>query len=181
MKNFFLLYSDTPVCRKHHCSLIFHTLRSEYVISDCGLQCWFLVYCTYITNGKICFFTLLYSFCTCSLALDYEFIKIKYWIKTCTRPGIESLPTASASRQPFGTETVSDTLIAAIEKLTEAGQTKEVVMQVRPHLLYLPNQFAGIMGFHCEHSSHNRSYFCLGINSRVLCAVDPDPGGKIWK
>jgi hypothetical protein len=56
---------------------------------------------------------------------------------------IESLPTATASRQPFGTETVSDTLIAAIEKLADKPAVRSVTMQVRPQLLYLPNQFAG--------------------------------------
>jgi hypothetical protein len=56
---------------------------------------------------------------------------------------VESLPTASASRQPFGTETVSDALIAFIEKATESTRSTTMKMQVRPHLLYLPNQFAG--------------------------------------
>jgi len=61
---------------------------------------------------------------------------------------LESLPTASASRQPFGTETVSDALIAFIEKATESTRSTTMKMQVRPHLLYLPNQFAGGSSLH---------------------------------
>merc|ERR1719370_2235247 len=49
-------------------------------------------------------------------------------------------------RQPFGTATLDQEVIKGIEEAagqTGAGRKKEVVMQVRPHLLYLPNQLAG--------------------------------------
>eukprot|EP00092_Neocalanus_flemingeri_P006262 GFUD01006736.1.p1 GENE.GFUD01006736.1~~GFUD01006736.1.p1 ORF type:complete len:1636 (+),score=540.21 GFUD01006736.1:158-5065(+) len=56
---------------------------------------------------------------------------------------LENLPTHTAMRQPFGTQTLDETVIKEMEELVVGGRRKEVVMQVRPHLLYLPNQLAG--------------------------------------
>jgi len=56
---------------------------------------------------------------------------------------LENLPTQKAMRQPFGTQTLDEAVIKELEGLGCGAKTKEVVMQVRPHLLYLPNQLAG--------------------------------------
>jgi len=56
---------------------------------------------------------------------------------------LENLPTQKAMRQPFGTQTLDEGVITELEGLGCGAKTKEVVMQVRPHLLYLPNQLAG--------------------------------------
>ena len=56
---------------------------------------------------------------------------------------LENLPSASALRQPFGTESLEEEIIKELEGLELSGRKKDVVMQVRPHLLYLPNQLAG--------------------------------------
>merc|ERR1719483_1683451 len=56
---------------------------------------------------------------------------------------LENLPTHTAMRQPFGTQTLDEGVIKEMETLVVGAKRKEVVMQVRPHLLYLPNQLAG--------------------------------------
>ena len=60
---------------------------------------------------------------------------------------LESLPTNSALRQPYGTQTLEESIIKELEEVTvttiAGGSAKEVVMQVKPHLIYLPNHLAG--------------------------------------
>ena len=58
---------------------------------------------------------------------------------------LEALPTNSALRQPYGTQTLEESIIKELEAATSSrsGAAKEVVMQVKPHLIYLPNHLAG--------------------------------------
>jgi len=59
---------------------------------------------------------------------------------------IAELPIASAPRQPFGTQSLDEAVIKAAEEAADVARTsakKEVIIQVRPHLLFLPNQFQG--------------------------------------
>ncbi len=59
---------------------------------------------------------------------------------------LEALPTNSALRQPYGTQTLEESIIKELEEATASKVTrtaKEVVMQVKPHLIYLPNHLAG--------------------------------------
>ena len=56
---------------------------------------------------------------------------------------LENLPSASALRQPFGTQGLEEEIIKELEAVEVSRRKKDVVMQVRPHLLYLPNQLAG--------------------------------------
>ena len=60
---------------------------------------------------------------------------------------LEGLPSQAALRQPYGTQTLEEGIIKELEEVTAASAgapgRKEVVMQVKPHLLYLPNHLAG--------------------------------------
>ena len=60
---------------------------------------------------------------------------------------LESLPTQTALRQPYGTQTLEEGIIKDLEDITATASRelnrKEVVMQGKPHLLFLPNHLAG--------------------------------------
>jgi len=56
---------------------------------------------------------------------------------------LDNLPTQKATRQPFGTRVLDEAVIKEMENSENELRKKEVVMQVRPHLLYLPNHLAG--------------------------------------
>ena len=59
---------------------------------------------------------------------------------------LEAAPSQTALRQPYGTQTLEESIIKELEEVTLEGNKqnkKEVVMQVKPHLLYLPNHLAG--------------------------------------
>ena len=59
---------------------------------------------------------------------------------------LEAAPSQTALRQPYGTQTLEESIIKELEEVTlecNKQNKKEVVMQVKPHLLYLPNHLAG--------------------------------------
>jgi len=56
---------------------------------------------------------------------------------------LDGLPSQKAMRQPFGTQVLDELIIKEMEDMEVGANRKDIVMQVRPHLLYLPNQFAG--------------------------------------
>jgi hypothetical protein len=60
---------------------------------------------------------------------------------------------------------VSETLIAEMEKLTKwsSNSSKDVVMQVRPHLLYIPNQLAGKSLHSCLHRATYSYYYSIVV------------------
>ena len=60
---------------------------------------------------------------------------------------LKEIPSTKALRQTCGTLVLEEDLIAELEKVMDANDPnegrKQVVMQVRPHLLYKPNLFQG--------------------------------------
>ena len=60
---------------------------------------------------------------------------------------LKDLPSVKGPRQTCGTLVLEEEIIAELEKVVDANDPnegrKQIVMQVRPHLLYKPNLFQG--------------------------------------
>ena len=93
------------------------------------------------SNQKDCYFA--DEIFTSSSAADFcalqELERLRLWLK--------ELPSGGATRQACGTETLDENVVLQLEECVSAAaanaHVKEVVMQVRPHLLHKPNLVEG--------------------------------------